>query len=73
MHFLSFKEQCLRVVFLCRHLFHVHDCWTVYVEAVSEETPGYQRKRLHRLCLPGYGHLLFRARSGAFYTLLTDW
>lgn len=51
---------------VCRHLFHVHDCWAVYVEAVSEETPRHQCQCVHRLRLPGYGHLLLRAGSGAF-------
>ncbi len=53
-------------VFLCRHLLHVHDCWTVYVEALSEETPRHQRQCLHRLRLPGCGHLLLCARSGTY-------
>lgn len=48
----------------CRHLLHVHDCWTVYAEALSEETPGHQRERLHRLRLPRRCHLLFCAGSG---------
>lgn len=50
----------------CRHLLYVHDCWAVYVEAVSEETPWHQCQCLHCLCLPGCGHLLFCAWRGAF-------
>lgn len=58
--------MCLLHILGCRYIFHVYDCWTVYVEAVSEETPRYQRKCLHRLCLPGRGHLLFRVGSGTY-------
>ncbi|KAG7223086.1 hypothetical protein INR49_015845 [Caranx melampygus] len=47
-----------------QHLVHVHDCWAVHVEAVSEETPGHQCKCLHCLCLPGCSHLLLCAWSG---------
>lgn len=54
------------VIFLCRHLIYVHDCWTLYVETVSEETPRHQRKCLHRLRLPGCGHLLLCAWSGMY-------
>lgn len=61
------------MLFVCRHLVHVHDCWAVYVEVVSEETPRHQCKCLHCLRLPGSGHLLFCTGSGAFYTLLTFW
>lgn len=66
---LGWKKFKLHAVHLscsppCRHLLHVHDCWTVYAEALSEETPGHQRERLHRLRLPRRCHLLFCAGSG---------
>lgn len=55
--------------FFFRYFFHVHDCWAVHVEALSEETPRHQCKRLHCLRLLGYGHLLFRAGSGVYCTV----
>lgn len=61
-----FPSPVCTLGFFFRYFFHVHDRRAVYVEAVSEETPGHQRQRLHRLRLPGLGHLLLRAGSGAF-------
>lgn len=60
----QFPVKLNGVVFLCRHLIHVHDCWPVYAEALSEKTPRHQCKCIHCLRLPGCCYLLLCAGSG---------